>query len=82
MWTEADPGRLDDEVTTREACAIVDVDRTTIWRWIIDGLPYRREPNHPFRYFYRITDLQAKKRDRAARRIAVRNLPPTLFDYN
>lgn len=81
MWAEVDT-RRPGEITTREACQLIGVDRTTIWRWIIDGLPYRREQVYPFRYFYRVEDLQAKRRSRAARRIAVREPHPTLFDYN
>lgn len=69
-------------VTTREACHLAGVDRTTIWRWIYqDGLRYWRDPQHPHGYYYSPKALQKMKRRRAARKIARPKRPPELYDY-
>lgn len=70
-------------VTTREACNLAGVDRTTIWRWIYqDGLRFWRDPAHPHGYYYAPVDLQAMKRRRSARKIARPKPPPEAYDYN
>lgn len=69
-------------MTTREACYLMGVHRTTIWRWIESGLHYERESEHPYRYFYKLGELQRMKRARAAARIAVPQRNETEYDYS
>lgn len=73
-----DPER---RVESWEACKLLDVHRTTLWRWIQAGLPFEREMQHPHRYFYRLGDLQRMKLQRSQMRIAVPKRSDDEYDY-
>lgn len=81
MRPTADDEDAEELVTTHEACNLMGVHRTTLWRWIEAGLPFKRELQHPHRYFYRVADLRAMKLRRSAARIAVKKLEPDVYDY-
>lgn len=76
--SDDDPNR---RVETNEACHLLGVHRTTIWRWIVAGLEYERELEYPHRYSYRLADLHAMKLARTAARIAVPKRDPSEYDY-
>lgn len=81
MRPTVDDDDADRFVTAREACALMGVHRTTLWRWIEAGLPYEREDTYPFRYFYRVSELRRMKLQRTAARIAVPMRDESEYDY-
>lgn len=49
------------EVTTEQACRIAGIDKRTLRRWCQAGLTHSVSAEWPYRYYFRVADLQAMR---------------------